>query len=697
MAISYENGLYKNDDDLTFVNMEYFREPAKYFLKHGVYTHEPFGSPRYLAYWDEQDKRCREGYTVGGVTLTGEHYGYLNFAQIKVTQDANKSAYKEAKKDGHTQKAKRQSAEKKVTFPDFYDGDYHYFKAKEFAREQGLHLCVGKARRKGYSYKNGWIGANRYNLYPQSITVIGAFSSSYLYPRGTMSMVKEYLDFLNKHTDWEKKRLLSNMSHMKSGYKYVGQDEEHGFLSEVIAVSFGPANPGAARGKDGTLFMFEEAGKFPNLIESLTSTAPAVEDGVFVTGQILIFGTGGDDASNWDGFEEIFYDPETYNMLAFDNIWDDNAEGTSCGFFVPQIRNLPGFIDKDGNSLTAAALEHETSIRDSIKKTSKTSTKLSGYQMEYPNKPSEAFARNTNNIFPTIEIDAQLKLVQNDGNIKYLGRQGVYKDTAKGVILVQEDTKGKDYEYIKEFPLKKGSHVDVDGCIVEFQPPYTLPDGRIPQGLYRIWNDPYAQDKDTDAITTKDSLGATYVYEVTNRFTGSKGDILVAAYVGRPPSMDAYNKQLYLLAKRYGGAPGMVQFENDRGDVKNYFKKMKAYHLLADEPEVTWKRELQSAKTGRVKGIMMNAKRKGTAAIYLRDWLLDKRGEDENGNDVLNLNYIYDEGLLKELLKWHIKGNFDRVSAMLVGMFDYREVETQEEIQATGGAQNNFFSKSLFK
>lgn len=695
MASTYVNGLYRNDDDIRFVNTQYFREAAMHFLKHGVYTREDSSSLEYKAYWDEEERRCREGYTVGGIHITGEHYGYLNYAQIQVTQDTNKHSIKEVSKEGHSKRAKRITASKKEIFPDFYDGDYHYFKAKEFARNEGLHLCVGKARRKGYSYKNGWIASNRYNLYPKSITVIGAHDSSYLYPRGTMQMVKEYMDFTNKHTDWYKRRLINKREHVKSGFKIVGKDEDYGYQSEVIAVSFN-ANPGAARGKDGTLFMFEEAGKFPNLLESLTSTAPAVEDGIYVTGQILIFGTGGDDDSNWDGFEEIFYNPDTYNMLAFENVWDENALDTACGFFVPQVWNLPGFIDKDGNSKIEEATVHETENKEAIKKTAKTSSTLNSYQMEYPNMPSEAFARSSNNMFPVLELDQQLKRVQNDPNIKYLGRQGKYVESKEGVKLMTTKLDGTDHNYITEFPVKKASATDVAGCIIEWVPPYTDPNGNVPAGLYRIWHDPYAQDKDTDAITTKDSLGSTYVYQVTNRFTPSTGDILVAAYTGRPSTMDGYNQQLYLLAKRYGASPGMVMFENDRGDVKNYFKKKQAYHLLADEPEVLWKKELQSVSTGRDKGIMMNEKRKAKAAIYLRDWLSAKRGTDVNGNDVLNLNYIYDEGLLKELLKWNKKGNFDRASAMLVGMFDYREVETKEEISISNQSTHSFFNKNLF-
>jgi len=66
---------------------------------------------------------------------------------------------------------------------------------------------------------------------------------------------------------------------------------------------------------------------------------------------------------------------------------------------------------------------------------------------------------------------------------------------------------------------------------------------------------------------------------------------------------------------------------------------------------------------------MGSKQRKGQAQIYLRDWLLTPRSQTEDGSKILNLHHIYDLALLEELIKYNDKGNFDRVSALLVGMF----------------------------
>jgi hypothetical protein len=71
----------------------------------------------------------------------------------------------------------------------------------------------------------------------------------------------------------------------------------------------------------------------------------------------------------------LFYKPKAYNVLSFPNIWDDNAEQTECGFFVPAWSNLESFdddgkyiyMDEDGNSLREKTIEELIKQRNIIK------------------------------------------------------------------------------------------------------------------------------------------------------------------------------------------------------------------------------------------------------------------------------------------------------------------------------------------
>lgn len=701
--------------DIAFINTQAFSEVGDYYLKHGVYTHlHPiYDRRKYDAFWDEEERKRKEGVTLpcalakkegGGYVLqdlhiTGEHYGYLNYAPIKRVRAKTLLLIEEyilAGKD-----VSELAEDKEVLLPQFFDSDYYYFKSIELARSKGRHLVVGKARRKGYSYKNGWICANRADLYKNSTTGIAAFTSDTLYPKGTMTMTNDYLQHIGATTDWKKRRLIDKQETIKFGYKLNdGLGIERGFKSTIVTASFAPNNPGAIRGKDADVVLLEESGKNPILAAILASTLPTLKAGSIVTGLMIVFGTGGGEDKQWEGFEDLFYAPSADDFLAFNNVWDDDSDGQECGFFVPSYMGKEGFIDKHGNSNVTGAIAYEMDMREK-KKRSKSAKKLVDYIMEEPFSPKEAFSRDSSGIFPAAELEEQLRRVQRDPDVKALSRTGNFINTAKGLQFKDEMFMSKEerkhyHPPIINFPIKKED--DAHGCFVMYSPPYRDPaTGLIPPNLYRVHHDPFAINKNTKDVTSRDSLGCFYVYERTNNITPGLGDRLVGVFTGRPDSTDAFNDIMFAAAEYYNA---IIQFENDRGDVLTYAKHKKKLHMLADEPDVVWKKALQTNKTGRNKGMTMNVQRKLDGVIYLRDWLLQKRSKDALGNTLLNLHYIYDEALLKELLRYNLdKGNFDRVSALLVGQYDIKEtffIEIRKPVPQNVYGQPNIFDRELF-
>jgi hypothetical protein len=53
------------------------------FLRTGNYTEYKKDSKGFREFWIEQYKRCKYGMTVNGYTITGDHYYFLNFYQLK--------------------------------------------------------------------------------------------------------------------------------------------------------------------------------------------------------------------------------------------------------------------------------------------------------------------------------------------------------------------------------------------------------------------------------------------------------------------------------------------------------------------------------------------------------------------------------------------------------------------------------------
>lgn len=679
-------------EDIAFVNTSDFSRTGQYFIKNGVYTNASpiYDKAEYKAFWDLEEKRRKEGMTLPGkllyeddvyklqqVHIEGPHYGYLNYGEIKRSKEFEKkkgvlySPYGEAliKEPEVT----RGGTTKEFSLPSFWDGDYYYFKTFPLARRNNKHIVVGKARRKGYSYKNGWVVADTADLYRRSTSVVGAYDEGTLTDDGIMNKVQNYLDFLCKSTDWNKRRLHNTLRHIEIGYRYVNDPVKRGFLSNIYTAVLAK-DPGAMRGKDADLIILEEAGKVLNLAEVLEPTLKTLTDGIYMTGLMVVFGTGGGDDKYWQAFEDLFYTTYEQNFLTFDNIWDKDLQGTGCGFFHPSYMSKPGLIDKYGNSDVQGAIAVETKERAKRKNNPK---KLNDYTMEEPFSPAEAFSRASNGLFPAVDIDLQLRKVLYDPDLKGIGRQGVFVEESTGIkfydkVLLGNDADTLIFPPVNDYPLRPDT--PVEGCWVLWEQPYRDPKtGRIPDNLYRIWNDPFGISKEKEEFTVKDSMGSSYLYECANNFTPTRGDRIIGEFVGRRENTEDYDRQMFYGAEYYNA---MIMYENDRGDVYSNAKKFGMLHRLADEPEFLYQKDLQAGGKGRKKGISIaaNINRKLNGAIYLKKWLITERGEQLNGRRLLNLHYVYSVGLLKELLKYDGKRNTDRVSAMIVGMFDQREL-----------------------
>ena len=86
---SYELTGYKpiNDKDGLDFDPTPFREAGITFETKGSYCEYPKDSKPYIDFWNEQKRRCVEGYTINGYRITGDHYFFLNFYRLPVTKE----------------------------------------------------------------------------------------------------------------------------------------------------------------------------------------------------------------------------------------------------------------------------------------------------------------------------------------------------------------------------------------------------------------------------------------------------------------------------------------------------------------------------------------------------------------------------------------------------------------------------------
>lgn len=669
-------------------NTNLVRQPALHFKKHGYYNNAPAGTKEWEDYWDLQRERCLSGYKVGDLEITGYHYWYLNFCPIlRVDEDALVG-------DG------RKGVQKVKDFPAFWDGDYNYFWALEIARHGilkeelekldlkitikdlsgGNHIAVLKARGKGFSYKHGSMLARNYHLIKESKGFAMASEKEYLTKDGLLTKAWDNIQFIDQNTPWRQPRLIDQQIHKMSGYKrnIAGTDVERGMKSQIMGISL-KDDVEKARGKRGELIFFEEAGKLPGLKKAWEISRPSVEAGAYVSGQIIAFGTGGEEGVNIEGLEEIFYNPESYNALPINNMWDEGADGTSCSFFFPDLWNYEGFMDLDGNSDEEATREHLEEQRDKKKKAPDPSA-LSQYVAEHPFTPAEATTQTSQNIFPIAELQAQLNTIKAKG----LDSFGV----AGNLYYADGEVKFRPAESVKPIPKYPHSkNQDLSGAVVIYQSPFRTNEGEIPKNMYIACHDPYNHDTSTDMS----SLGATFVLKRTNRLDQSMDQGIVASYVGRPSTQDEYNRTMFMLADYYNCK---IAFENNAGNVVEYAKRMNLLHKLEEQFDVITnvdKQRRSSTNVTRKFGIHMTKGRNEQGEIYVRDWLNEMIGAREEGELKLRLHEIFDIPLLQELIKFNKKGNFDRVSALFIGMYYLKELHSRKVVEEVETPYEDFF------
>lgn len=646
-----------------WINSDEFRREAIHFGKYGVYTNAPIGTQDYLDYWSEQHDRCVNGYSVGGSKITGHHYFYLNFSRIKI----------ETKVGNRTKK--------ETNFPLFWNGDYNWFWCVEIARygmsEQeylgldldvkiadlggNLDLITGKARRKGFSFKNSAMLANVFVNDRETDNLILASDSAYLYPKGTMSMMKSHLHFLDEHTEFRRSKLIDTQKHVVAGFKrkIQGVEIDDGRLNHVRAMTVRD-NADKGRGVDSNIIVMEEGGTFPNLIDTYEAIKPSTGTGLSRTGQILIHGTASKDLEgNTADFIQMFYNPERWGLLPFNNIWDEDSERSTCSFFFPDFWGKPGFFDEQGNDDVKGAMKFEIDKRNKMKEKSDSSSLL-GYVIERPFNPGEAFLISVDNDFPGIELRKRLQTIcQKDDRgveaFKKVGDAVTLKDEGDRIVP-KIDLAGN---------LNPIWRLDQDinhreGAVVI----YEYPQSDSPFGYYKIGYDPYRHDK-----SQGDSFASIIVYKGMDEFTVG-GDIIVAEYYGRPETYDEADAICAKLARLYNAE---VMYENEITHTKDYFKNNNLLKYLSQQPQAAIDAVIKDSKVRRVYGVHMSDKLKDVGAKYVKKWLLEVRDVDEHGNEIKNLDVIWSPGLIEELIRYNRKGNFDRVSALFCLMFAIEE------------------------
>src|SRR4030043_468000 len=631
-------------------NMSYFTVAADTFKREGKYCQfYPSKAPNspYRKFWDEEIRRCKEGYVrEDGEWITGYYYYYLNYCPIWKTITVGERAT-----SGLIQSSRIEG------FPDVWDGDYLFFHYCDQAIKRGEYGTVLKARGKGYSFKAGNMLQCNYFLYPGSKSYALAADSEYLDTDGILNKADDNFSFINEHAGFGKKLALKDtLMHRKAGYKKPGEVTEYGTKSERIGVTL-KNKPDKARGKRGQLIVVEEAGSFPHLLKSWELADSSLSDGARVFGFMLAFGTGGEEGVSFEGLSQLFYGPKAYKIFGVKNVFDKNAERSHCSFFVPDYLNRADCYDDNGNSDVTKALAEIVSRRVEIKYSSNDSRHLTQHKAEHPVTPQEAMMRTQGSEFPTLELTDHLNKIS-PSKEQFIANHYVIDITWKGHCLV--DWKPIfDKHPIRTYPYKGR---DILGAIEVFELPKTTQAGKIPWGRYILGIDPV--DDDTN-LTQGISLFNVGVFDLWD-------DVFVAEYTGRYPKASDNYDIAAKLAVMYNAE---VNYENKLKGLFYHFNKKNMLNYLMDTPQILRDMEYVKDKNtfgNKQKGSPPNEQINSFARRQQAEWMLspipsrEKTTYDDNGmlqkEMVLGYQTLRSFGYIQECISWNKDGNFDRVS-----------------------------------
>jgi hypothetical protein len=584
-----------------------------------------------------------------------------------------------------------------------YDSQLENY-GKPLYHNQNLNLVDLEARGGGKSYTSAALcahnflfdGALDYDAYLQAIkdgepmssqTLIGAIDTKYtagVYEKlfygidnlegGISINGRDYPSPLSKqYTGSPSKMLIAQYKEKRGGQWHEGL----GSKSKLHHRTFG-ASAMAANGTRPSFGVIDEIGFHHNLPDCLGQLKECTADGGQKDGSVHMCGTGGDmEGGSTEAVKIVFYDPEAWDCMAFDDIFEET--GKKIGFFFPAYMTLNDFKDEYGNTNRDAAIAYLKKERERLK-LGKSKKPYEDELQQRPLLPSEVFLLSEGNIFPALELKAHLQWLESSLDADIKGQAGELTEGVNGVEWVP-DLSGRLHP--NTYPILKADE-DTTGAIVIWKHPMK----NAPYGLFVAGCDPYAQDPNKGVRNSITSLGSVFV--IQRSMLGFGGfDEVVAEYSAKPEAMKTFYENVRKLMVYYNAS---LLYENQILGLKSHMETMHSLHYLAYTPTIL--KANQSSTVSRVYGQHASEPVRDELELMTRDWLLEPCGEvAADGTMRLNLHNIYSVPLLRELIAYNDHGNFDRVDAFMFAVCQKRQLHHHIVQKKEAIKRDSFFNR----
>lgn len=563
---SYELTGYKPINETQGLDFDpnWFTEARDTFKRTGHYTEYRKGTKAYNDFWKEQYKRCKYGMTVNGYTITGDHYFFLNFYQLKDLVNVEEAG-----------------AGRSTVFPAFLEGQYQWFHYLALAKKLRLNACMMKARGVGYSEIEAAILSKSYTVIRDSVNVACAFAANQL--DKLLEKVWANIAFLDNNTDggFSKGRVIDTAYLKRSGqFKMInGVKTPIGWGSQIQGIVVD--KPGKLRGDRTDVLMFEEVGLWPGFTKAYTQSDALVGQIGSQWGIRLLGGTGGESGPQLEGLRKIYYNPKIFGVLPYRHNYTQTGDYTISSFFLPAFKSIKehylldsrGYIsDEDGKKY----FDKKRALKTADPK------ELVVYTAEFCYNAEEAFSLEGDNKFNKVLIADQLAKIRilkqcpkiETGYLKYTFKDTIHSKENIDSLQWIPNPNGKIK--ILEHPVwMLPAEKDEDGNIVT-QAVEEM------KNLYVIGIDAIDMGADQTSEFTRDP--SDFCIVVKKRVLGLGEPKYVALYKDRPADVREAYKIAIQLAQYYNA---MINIEATRMSLITWARSNKYLHYFMKRPRAT--------------------------------------------------------------------------------------------------------------
>lgn len=511
----------------------------------------------------------------GRVYITGRHYFYLNFWKIKRNDD--------------------KGIRKIVANPLFTDLSWENWWIRDRMIKEKKDLLFAKRRQAGYSEEEACATAYEFLFYNDSQSVIIAGEDKYNI--NTMRMVIRGIEAL-RNTQFFKEFAKGGESEDYRRTKNTG--------SEIYSRTC-KNNSQAISGLSPSRIHYEEIGIWTKgLLREVKATVdPSLESMGNKVGYSTYIGTGGDMEDGVADMEKMAYHPKEYNLLEFENRYEDTDGTTMIARFVPAYRFE--IIDKEGNSLNKESIlkiEKARNIKDPDERYKNIVMK--------PIRLSEIFSTKQGGYFGaeiTQWCNERKAYILNHKDSQIVKRyRGYWKDAKNplnGVVM----------------------EPDPEGCFMIGEFPKLDKENKQYINLYRGGTDSY--DQDEAGYST--SKGACWIKKGFIN-ANETYNIYVAGILERPTTAEGGRELFYehtaMLCIFYG-AINLIEWSNKL--IFDWYTKNGFTSLLKMRPEFVTANMVQMSKTTNKYGIDPSTK---------SDWLVMQKSFLKTKENIEKCDFI---------------------------------------------------------